>query len=360
MKGVRYLLIFAINPGSTSTKVALFSNDELIDKETIEHPREEIEDFNSLNDQLPYRLSRIEKFIEKLNIKQPIEAFVGRGGLLNPMPSGTYTVNDRMEKHLKIGISGTHASNLGGLIAKELANDHNSKAFVVDPVAVDEMEDVARISGIPQVERKSLAHTLNIKAISYRYANENNVNLDKLRLIVAHLGGGISIAPIKNGRIIDVNNANEMGPFSPERAGTVPSGALAKLCFSGEYSNAKEVKSLLNKKSGLISYLGTNDLREVEKRIDEKDENAKLIWEAMAYQIVKEIGAMATVLKGKVDAILLTGGLSYSKKLTSFIKGRLEYISPIVIYAGEDELRALAEGAYRVLIGNQEAKEYIY
>src|SRR6056297_959230 len=295
MKGVRYLLIFAINPGSTSTKVALFSNDELIEKETIEHPREEIEDFNNLNDQLPYRLELIEKFIKKLNIDESIEAFVGRGGLLNPMPGGTYNVNERMVKHLIVGISGTHASNLGGLLAKELAIKHGAKSFVVDPVAVDEMDDIARVSGIPEIERKSLAHTLNIKAISYRYANERAVDLNSLRLVVAHLGGGISIAPIKDGRIVDVNNANEMGPFSPERAGTVPSGALAKLCFSDDYKSAKEVKKLLNKESGLIAYLGTNDLREVEDKILQGDEKAKLIWEAMAYQVVKEIGAMATV-----------------------------------------------------------------
>ncbi len=360
MKGVRYLLIFAINPGSTSTKVALYSNDELIDKENIEHPREEIEDFDSLNDQLPYRLRMINDFIEKLEIENPIAAFVGRGGLLNPMPSGTYAVNERMEEHLKIGISGTHASNLGGLLAKKLAKRHDSVAYVVDPVAVDEMEEVARISGIPQIVRKSLAHTLNIKAISYRYANENVKDLEELRLVVAHLGGGISIAPIKNGRIIDVNNANEMGPFSPERAGTVPSGALVKLCFSGKYDSTEEVKALLNKKSGLISYLNTNDLRVVEKMIEDGDEKAALIWEAMCYQIAKEIGAMATVLKGKVDAILLTGGLSYSQKLTSYLKSKLGYIAPIVVYAGENELRALAEGAYRILIGRQKVKEYIY
>lgn len=354
------MLIFAINPGSTSTKVALYSNDELIDKETIEHPRGEIEDFDNLNDQLPYRLKSINDFIKRLDIEEPIAAFVGRGGLLNPMPSGTYAVNSRMEEHLKIGVSGTHASNLGGLLAKELAKKHDSKAYVVDPVAVDEMDNVARISGIPHIERKSLAHTLNIKAISYRYANENVRSLNELRLVVAHLGGGISIAPMKNGRIIDVNNANEMGPFSPERAGTVPSGALVKLCFSEKYNSAKEVKNLLNKKSGLISYLNTNDLRVVEKRIEDGDERAALIWEAMCYQIVKEIGAMATVLKGQVDAILLTGGLAYSKKLTTYMKDKLEFIAPIVIYAGEDELRALAEGAYRVLIGRQKVKEYIY
>lgn len=360
MKEVSSLLILAINPGSTTTKVALFSAEELLSQKTIEHPREEIAVFDSLSDQLPYRLKLIEEFVEKSKIDGPIAAIVGRGGLLNPMPSGVYAVNKRMEEHLEIGIGGVHASNLGGLLAKELADIYSSIPMVVDPVAVDELEDIARISGLPQIERKSLAHTLNIKAISYRYANEISEDLTNLRLIVAHLGGGISIAPVRNGRIIDVNNANEMGPFSPERAGTVPSGQLVNLCFEGQFSSGKEIKALLNKQSGLIGYLETNDLREVEKRIENGDEKAKLIWEAMCYQIVKEIGAMATVLEGQVDAILLTGGMSYSEKLTNYVKEKTSFIANTVLYAGEDELRALAEGALRVLVGKHTIKEYIY
>ncbi len=354
------MLILAINPGSTSTKVALYLNDELVDNETIEHPQVEIRDFKTLNDQLPYRLALVNKFIERSNIKEPLTAVVGRGGLLNPLPSGTYEVNDRMKEHLTIGISGSHASNLGGLIADLIASEHGCKAMVVDPVAVDEMDDQARVSGMPQIERKSLSHALNIKAVCHRYANEQVLALNELRLIVAHLGGGISIAPIKNGKIIDVNNANDMGPFSPERAGTVPSGDLAKLCFSGEFESARDVKRLLNKKAGLISYLDTNDLRVVEKRVNNGDEKAKLIWEAMCYQIVKEIGSMAAVLKGDVDAILLTGGLAYSQKLVEYIRNKTEFIAKTVVFAGEDELRALAEGAYRVLIGREKMKEYIY
>jgi butyrate kinase len=354
------LLILAINPGSTSTKVALYSNDELVESETIDHPIEVIKEYKELIDQLPYRLELVEQFIKDMNISESLSAVVGRGGMLKSLPSGTYEVNDKMQNHLEVGISGIHASNLGGLIAKRIAEKHNCKAMVVDPVAVDEMQEEARISGLPQIERKSMSHALNIKAVCHRYANEQVVDLKNLKLIIAHLGGGISIAPILDGRIIDVNNANEMGPFSPERAGTVPSGDLVKLCFSRKYKSAKEVKNLLNRESGLVGYLGTNDLRVVEKKIENGDEKAKLIWEAMCYQIVKEIGAMAAVLNGKVDAILLTGGLAYSQKLVEYIREKTAFIAKTVVFAGEDELRALAEGAYRVLIGREQLKEYIY
>ncbi|WP_207729313.1 butyrate kinase [Clostridium sp. 'deep sea'] len=356
------MLILTINPGSTSTKVALFDNSKELLREVLRYSNEQIEQYNCITDQLSFRIESIYEFIKQNNVDtSKIEAVVGRGGLLNPMPSGTYNINDLMKEHLKIGVQGEHASNLGGLMASSLAEQWQTKAYIVDPVAVDEMIDEARISGIPQLKRKCLSHALNIKAVSHRFANDVNAKLANINLVIAHLGGGISVVPLKQGKIIDVNNANDMGPFSPERAGTVPAGDLVKLCFSGEYNNAKEITKELNKKSGLIGYLGTNDLREVEKMIKNGNENANKVWHSMCYQIVKEIGRMLTVLHGEAKAIILTGGLAYSKQLTNEIAEYLNsFAIPIRIYPGEDELIALAEGAYRVLSGQEQAKEYTF
>ena len=286
-----------------------------------------------------------------------LKAVVGRGGLLRPMPSGTYKVTETMVKDLIIGIQGDHASNLGGMIADAIAKEQGIDAFIVDPVAVDEFEPLARISGLPHIKRKSLVHALNIRAIAISVAKDKYVPLEQLNLVMAHLGGGISIVPMKHGKMIDANNANEMGPFSPERAGGLPVGDIARMCFSGQYT-PDELKKKIRGKGGMTAYLGTNDGREVLKRIEQGDEKAKLIFEAMGYQIAKEIGAMATVLEGKVDAVVLTGGVAYSKYLTDFITEHVSFIAPVIIKAGEDEMEALNLGVLRVLSGEEVAKIY--
>jgi butyrate kinase len=350
--------VLAINPGSTSTKVALFENTENLIKKDLSHPTQALDHFEKITDQFEYRKQIILDWIKSEGYElKDLRAVVGRGGLLKPMPSGTYTVTDVMVEDLKIGVQGDHASNLGGLIAKAIADTVGVPAYIVDPVAVDEFEDVARISGMPEIKRKSLLHALNIKAIAHRVAKDKNTKVESLNLVVAHLGGGISVVPLKKGRMIDANNANEMGPFSPERSGGLPVGDLAKLCFSGKYKNMKELKPHLRGKSGMVAYLGTNDVREALEMIASGDEKASLILDAMAYQIAKEIGAMATVLKGEVDAIVLTGGVAYADYITSRIKERVEFIAEVILKPGEDEMLALNEGVLRVE-GGEEVKIY--
>ncbi|QXM06647.1 butyrate kinase [Crassaminicella indica] len=350
--------ILVINPGSTSTKVAIFKGYNNMVQKNLNHLSTELERFSKIAEQFSYRKKMILEWMEEegFSIKE-LKAVVGRGGLLKPMPSGTYIVTDPMIHDLKIGVQGEHASNLGGIIAKSIADEANVKSFIVDPVAVDEFHEVARISGLPDIKRRSLLHALNIKAVAYRVAKEKNCHVNDLNMVIAHLGGGISIVPIQKGKMIDANNANEMGPFSPERSGSVPVGDLVKMCFSGNYTLG-EIKKKITGKGGLVAYLGTNDAREVEKMIDDGDEKAKLVYEAMGYQIAKEIGAMATVLKGEVDAIVLTGGMAYSKRLTEFIKNRIGFIAQVIIHPGEDEMTALNEGVHRVLSGEEKVKIY--
>lgn len=350
--------ILAINPGSTTTKVAIYNDEEKVFTKTIEHKAEELEKFEHIIEQYEYRLELIESWLNEVKVdSKELKAVVGRGGLVRPMPAGTYIVTDILLNDLKIGVNGEHASNLGGVLARGIADRENIKAYIVDPVAVDEFYDIARISGIPQIVRKSQLHALNIRAVSYRYVRENNLSLSDINLVVAHLGGGISIAPVQKGRMIDVNNANEMGPFSPDRTGTLPVGELVKLCFSGKYTY-NELKAKIKGKGGMVAYLGTNDAREVEKRILNGDEKAKLIYDAMAYQIAKEIGAMAVTLFGKVDAIILTGGLAYSDLLMKKISSMVNFIAPIKIFPGEDELEALNSGVLRVMSGKESEKIY--
>lgn len=351
-------LVLVINPGSTSTKVALFKGDENIIQENLSHSSNEIEKFEKIVDQFDYRKEMIIAWMQERSYDlKSLKAVVGRGGLLKPMPSGTYIVSDEMIEDLKIGIQGEHASNLGGIIAKSIADPLDIPSFIVDPVAVDEFEDIARISGLPQIKRKSLLHALNIKAIAHRVANDREKKVEDLNLIVAHLGGGISVVPLKKGKMIDTNNANEMGPFSPERVGGLPSGDVVKMCFSGKYTPA-ELKQKMRGKGGLVAYLGTNDARDVIRMIEDGDKNAKLIFEAMGYQIAKEIASMATVLKGDVDAVVLTGGVAYSDYLTRYIRERVEFIAPVIIKAGEDEMKALNEGVIRVMNESEKAKIY--
>ncbi len=350
--------VLVINPGSTSTKVAIFDNESMVHEKKLEHATEDLKQFDRLADQFDYRKQLVEAWIKECNINvQDLRAVVGRGGLLRPLPGGTYCVTEAMINDLKVGYQGEHASNLGGIIAKAIADEAGTKAFIVDPVAVDEFEEVARISGMPDLERKSLGHALNIKAVARRAAEEMKKTFYEINLVVAHLGGGITVAPILEGRAVDYNNANEMGPFSPERAGGVPAGDLMRMCYSGDYDQ-KEMMNKLRGHGGLTAYLGTNDVREVEKQIEAGNEKAKLVYEAMAYQIAKEIGAMATVLKGNMEAIIITGGMAHSEKLMETIKGYIDFMAPVMVYPGEDEMLALNEGVLRVLRDEEKPKIY--
>ena len=341
--------VLAINPGSTTTKVAIFEGNTNKLQNDLSHDSKSLEPFKNITDQFDYRKDMILNWIDSQGyLLKDFKAIVGRGGMLKPMPSGTYTVTDAMVEDLKIGVQGEHASNLGGLIARAIAEIIDVPAYIVDPVAVDEFEEVARISGMPEIKRKSLLHALNVKAIAHRVAKEKDTTVEALNMVVAHLGGGISVVPLKNGRMIDANNANEMGPFSPERTGGLPVGDLAKLCFSGQYKSMQDLKPHLRGRGGMVAYLGTNDVREALAMVEKGDEKAKLVLEAMAYQISKEIGAMATVLKGKVDAIVLTGGVAYSEYITGKIIESVGFIAEVIVKPGEDEMLALNEGVIRV------------
>lgn len=348
-----------INPGSTSTKIGIYDDTTPVFEKTLRHSSEEISKYKTIFEQYDFRKEVILKSIADAGIDiKSLNAIVGRGGLLKPIEGGTYAVNERMLEDLKVGIQGQHASNLGGIIAYEIAKPLNIPSFIVDPVVVDEMEDIARISGMPEIQRISIFHPLNQKAMARKYAKENGTKYENLNLIVAHMGGGISVGAHKNGRVIDVNNALDgEGPFSPERTGTLPVTALIKLCYSGKYT-LDEMKKKITGRGGLVAYLNTNDGREVQKMIKEGNKKAELVYKAMAYQVAKEIGACAAVLKGKVDAIILTGGLAYGEEFVEWIKERVSFISKVVVYPGEDELLALAEGGLRVLTGEENAKEY--
>lgn len=351
--------LLIINPGSTSTKIGIFEDNNEVKSFTLRHDASLINGFNSVIDQYSWRKEEIIKILVDNNEKlESFDAFVGRGGLLKPIKSGTYRVNEAMLADLKKGVKGEHASNLGAMIADGLAKDFGKEAFIADPVVVDELHDLARITGHKAFEKVSIFHALNQKAVAKRYAKEKNVDYNDLNLIVVHLGGGISVGAHEKGKVIDVNNAlNGDGPFSPERAGSLPVADLVELCFSGKCEKG-EVLKMITGKGGFVSYLDTNDAREVEEKAAAGDETAMLIYSAMAYQVAKEIGAAASVLMGKVDAIILTGGIAYSKLMVRMITERVEYISDVVVYPGEDELLALAEAANRVLSGEEEAIIY--
>ena len=352
-------LILVINPGSTSTKVAVFRDKEPVFTETLRHSTEELSKYKSIIDQFEFRTQAILNMLKEKGISlSEIDAIVGRGGLLKPIESGTYIVNEKMIEDLKKAERGEHASNLGGIIAYTLAKEHDIEAYIVDPVVVDELEDIARITGMPEIEKSSIFHALNQKAIARRLAADLNKKYEEVNLIIAHLGGGISIGAHKHGRVVDVNDAlNGEGPFSPERAGGLPVLDLVKLCYSGKYTY-QEMKKRLIGQGGIVAHLGTNDVREVYKKIKEGDKKAELVLEAMAYQTAKEIGAMAVVLKGQVDAIGITGGIAYNEDFVKRISERVKFIAPIYVYPGEDEMSALAQGAYRVLSGEEKAKMY--
>lgn len=355
-----YVLLL-INPGSTSTKVALYLGKKCFRVQSIAHKAEELAVYPGIIEQCSFRLATVEAFLvtalSALGGARQIDAVAGIGGLLRPLPGGTYATSDALLQDLQSGVQGQHASNLGGLLAHGIAQSLGVQAYVVDPVSVDEFTDLARISGHPLIVRRSLSHALNIKAVARRVCHEMGLSFFNSRLVVAHLGGGISVAPLHNGRIMDVNNANEMGPFSPERTGSLPAGQLAALCFSGRYS-AQEIKKQVAGQGGMVAYLGTNDAREAYQRASRGDVQAQLIMRAMSYQIAKEIGAMSTVLQGKVDAIILTGGLANSDCLVRDVSQYVEFIAPVKVWPGEDEMLALAEGVCRVLAGEEQAKQY--
>lgn len=352
--------ILAINPGSTSTKIAVYNNNKSIFLKSIKHSVEDLAQFKTITDQFDSRKKIILEELGQTGIDvNKISAVVGRGGLLKPIESGVYEVNEQMKSDLRSCIMGEHASNLGALIADDIAQSlPNAKAFIADPVVVDELNDVARISGHPLFKRVSIFHALNQKAIARLHAKSLNKPYEELNLIVAHLGGGISVGAHHNGRVVDVNNALDGdGPFSPERAGTLPAGQLAKLCYSGQYSY-DEVKKMITGKGGLVAHTGTNNAYEIEVKARGGDAMAKLLQDAMAYNVGKAIGEMATVLKGKVDSIVLTGGIAHNPDLVEYIKEMVGFIAPIAVYPGEDEMQALAMNALMVLKGEVIPKIY--
>ncbi|MCS1350805.1 butyrate kinase [Mechercharimyces sp. CAU 1602] len=351
--------VLAINPGSTSTKIAVYDNEKEVVVETLRHDGETLSRFTELFDQYKYRKELILETLDREGINLTrLKAVVGRGGLLRPIPGGTYRVNEEMINDLKSGKYGIHASNLGAVLAYEIADSLNLPSYIVDPVVVDEYEPIARISGVPEIERRSIFHALNQKAVARRVATQMGRAYEDLNLIVAHMGGGITIGAHQRGRVIDVNNGlHGEGPFSPERAGTLPVGDLIALSFSGKFF-ASEIMKMIVGRGGLMGYLGTNDAREVEERVERGDEEARLVYEAMAYQVAKEIGAYATVLEGKVDQIILTGGLAYGKEYCGWIEERVSWIADVRVVPGENEMQALTEGALRVLRGQEEAATY--
>ena len=353
--------ILVINPGSTSTKIAVFQNTRPVFQKNIKHTPEELLPFKRIADQFEFRKGHI---INELHIAgidlMAMDYVVGRGGLLKPIESGVYEVNGTMIRDLLTGGTREHASNLGALIAADLASSiPNAKAYIADPIVVDEMEDVARLSGHPRFARLSVFHALNQKAVARTYAASINRKYDELDLIVAHLGGGISVGVHHYGRVIDVNQALDgEGPYSPERAGTVPIGQLIDLCFSGELTR-EEISRMIVGKGGLVAYLGTSAANEVEERAKSGDELARKVYEGMAYQVAKEIGAGSVVLNGHVDAILLTGGIAYNQLFIQWLTSRIAWIAPVIVFPGEDEMRALAQNIMMVAKGELIPKMYV-
>ena len=351
--------ILTINPGSTSTKIAVFDDDKLIFEETMRHSKDELAKFDGVISQKDMRRAVIEEALKKHNVPyESISAISGRGGIVRPIDSGTYEVNELMLQDLKNDISSVHASALGGIIAYEIGKEYGIPAYVVDPVVVDEMEPCAKLTGIPGIERKSVFHALNTKAIARRAAAALGLDYQNSRLVVAHMGGGITVGAHWYGRVIDVNDGiSGEGPFTPERSGSIPAEKIVDMCFSGHYTKA-EMRKLISGLGGMSAYLGTNNLREVEGLIKSGDEFAALVVDSMSYQVAKEIGAMVAVLEGRVDAIVLTGGLAYSNRFTGNIKQRVDQIARVLVYPGEDEMLALSEGVLRVLQGKERVQKY--
>ncbi len=352
--------ILAINPGSTSTKIAVFDNTNPVFIQTIHHSKEELEKFKRITDQFPFRKELVLKELKEAEIRLDLVKIVmGRGGLIKPVESGVIEVNEKMIHDLRECVYGEHASNLGGLIAYDIAKSlPGAKAYISNPVVVDELEDIARISGHPLLPRRSIFHALNQKAVARQHAKSILRKYEDLNLIVVHLGGGITVGAHKKGRVVDVNQGLDGdGPFSPERSGTLPVGDLVRLCFSGKFSQ-QEILKMITGKGGLVAYLGTNSAYEVEQRAAAGDKKAKLIYDAMAYQVAKEVGAMAAVLACDIDGILITGGIAFDKYFVNQVISRVHRIAPVHIYPGEDEMKALAMNGLRVVKGEMKVKKY--
>ncbi|MDL2290064.1 butyrate kinase [Paludibacteraceae bacterium OttesenSCG-928-F17] len=351
--------ILSINPGSTSTKLGYYEDDKEVFIHTIRHSAEELKPYNSIFDQYDFRKKVILDVLKEKNVDiQELSAVIGRGGMVRPLESGVYEVNDKMIEDLKIGVGGMHASNLGGVLAKEIASMiPNCRSFIADPVVVDEMQEVARISGLPQIPRRPTFHALNHKAIGRKYAKDHNTKYEDLNLVIAHLGGGVSVAAHRKGKVVDTNQALDgFGPFSPERAGTVDAGVIVRMAFSGDYTQEEMLKMLCGK-GGLMAHLGTNEAHVVEKNAEAGDKKSKLLMDALSYNVAKGIGEMLAVLEGDVDAIILTGGIAYGKMVTEYITKMVGKYAPVAVYPGEDEMGALAGSALRVLNG-ETAKVY--
>lgn len=352
--------ILAVNPGSTSTKISIFENEKEVWSHKLAHSTEELEPYGTnIFDQYSFRYNVIVSAMEEAGY--PVESLngaVGRGGLVKPIPGGTYLVEEKLLKDLKKGILGQHASNLGGPIAHEIARQAGCDAYIVDPVVVDEMAPLARYTGNPALSRRSIFHALNQKAVARKTAEELGREYDKCNFVVVHLGGGISVGAHRKGQVVDVNNALDGdGPFTPERSGGLPAGDLARLCFSGEYTLA-DIKKMIKGSGGIVAYLGTNDMMKVENEVERGNTGWLEVYRAMAYQIAKEIGAMSVVMSGRVDAIIITGGIAYDKKFVAWIEEMVSFIAPVKVYPGEMEMEALALGALRVLQGKEEPRTY--
>lgn len=351
--------ILIINPGSTSTKIGVYEDEKQIFEETLRHQTEELKKYSSIIDQKDFRKEVILQVLKDKNYDVlSLDLIVGRGGLLKPIPGGTYEVTDALLEDLKIGKQGEHASNLGGILAKEIGDKVNAPAYIVDPVVVDELEPVARYSGMPELPRRSIFHALNQKAVAKRYAKETGTPYNQLNLIVIHMGGGVSVGAHKCGKIVDVNNILDgEGAFSPERSGTVPVGDLVKMCFSGKYTE-KEVYKKICGNGGFNGYMGTNNFLDLVKMKEEGNDEAANLIDAFIYQIAKDAGAMSAVLNGKVDQIICTGGIAYNDDVIASLKEKLGFIADFTVYPGEDELLALAQGGLRVMNGEEKAMTY--
>jgi len=346
--------ILVINPGSTSTKVAVYQGSRSVFQQNVIHSENDLMPFEKISDQYEFRKNAIINVLKNNDIDMHcIEAVMGRGGLIKPVPAGVIEVDEKLKYDLRHSPIGEHASNLGGLIADDLAKSiKGARAFIANPVVVDEFDDIANISGHPLLERKSIFHALNQKAIAFDYSRAISIPYKELNLIVAHMGGGITVGAHHQGRVIDVNQGLDGdGPFSPERSGTLPVGDLVGLCFSGKYTE-KEIKKMITGKGGLVAYFNSNDARKIEEKARDDDEEAMLIYKAMAYQVAKEIGAMVTVLNSKVDAILLTGGMAYSNFFVHLISERVSNLAPVHVFPGEDEMKALAKNGVKVFQGD--------
>lgn len=348
-----------INPGSTSTKLGIFTDETLEMDVTLRHSTEEISRFESIAAQQDFRRNMILDFLKEKGIDVgSFDVIVGRGGILKPVPGGTYAVSDELMHDLEIGVQGQHAANLGGILAREIGDEIGVPSYIVDPISVDELCDEARLSGLPEIPRMSVFHALNHKAVCRRYAGEAGKKYEELNLICIHLGGGVSVAAHSKGRVIDVFNALDGdGAFSPERTGALPVGGLIRLCYSGKYTEKEMMKRVVGE-GGFNAYMGTNDAGAILKMADEGDEKAGLMMNAFVFQICKNTGAMAAVLKGAVDRIIITGGIAYNTPVTDAITDRVSFIAPVTVYPGEDELHALAQGVLRVMRGEEEAKVY--